>query len=113
MKITLEIPKKENRKEIEKVYEAEVFELPFEIIDGVLEALGGDGDNKEQVGWAILKAASKVKPILIDIFDGLTEEELKRVDVFKGIVPVLFAIFNVAKEQLTAEIKNVMKGHRK
>ena len=113
MLLKLEIPSKENRKEIEKVYETEVFELPFELIDGVLEALDMEGDFDKVAGWAILKAAAKVKPLLLNIFDGLTPEELGRVDTFKGVVPVIFSIFNVAKEQLTIEIKNVMMGNKK
>ena len=110
MKLTLEIPKKGNRKEIEKVYEVEGYELPFEIIDSVLETLDFDGAQDEaKLGLSLLKSAKKIKPLMLDIFEGLTEEELGRVSTPK-LVPVIVQIFLDTKDQLTAEVKNVMKG---
>lgn len=111
MILKLEIPKKENRKEIEKVYEAEGFELPFEIVDSVLEALDFETNDNSALGMAILKSAKKIKPLMLEIFEGLTEEELGRVSTSK-LVPVIFQIFVETKEQLTAEVKNVMMGHK-
>ena len=109
MKLTLEIPAKGNRKEIEKVYEAEGFDLPFEIVDGLLETLDLDAKDNTALGISILKSAKKIKPLMLDIFEGLTEEELGRVSTSK-LVPIIFQIFVETKEQLTAEVKNVMKG---
>lgn len=111
MKLTLEIPKKENKKEIEKVYETEGYDLPFEIVDSVLEALDFS-DDKEALGTAVLKSVKKIKPLMLDIFDGLTEEELGRVGTSK-LVPIIFQIFIETKNQLTVEIKNVMKEYKK
>ncbi len=111
MKLTLEIPKKENKKEIEKVYEAEGFELPFEIVDNVIEALDLEETDNTKLGMAILKSAKYIKPVMLDIFEGLTAEELGRVSVSK-LVPIIFQIFVMTKEQLTAEVKNVMEGHK-
>lgn len=111
MKLELEIPKQENRKEIEKTYTAEGFELPFGIINNVLETLDFESMDKTELGLAIIKNIKEVKPLMLDIFEGLTEEELNRVSVSK-LVPIIFRIFIETKNQLTAEIKNVMGEHK-
>ena len=63
------------------------------------------------LGMAILKNLKEVKPLMLDIFEGLTEEELSRVATSK-LVPIIFKIFVETKDQLTAEIKNVMREHK-
>lgn len=114
MELKLKIPKKENKKEIEKVYTANDYELPFGVVMNVLETLDFDkldGDKmKMSVGLAILSNMKEIKPLILDIFEGLTEEELSRVST-KNLVPIIFQIFIDTKEQLTAEIKNVMGEH--
>lgn len=112
MELKLEIPKKENKKEIEKTYTAEGFDLPFGIINNVLETLDFEKEmDTMTLGLAILKNLKEVKPLMLSIFDGLTEEELDRVGASK-LVPIIFKIFVDTKEQLTAEIKNVMGEHK-
>ena len=111
MKLVLEIPSKANKKEIEKRYEVEGYELPFGIIDEILETLDFENMDNTALGLAVVKNIKQIKPLMLDIFDGLTEEELKRVRITE-LVPIIFEIFVGVKDQLTAEIKNVMKGHR-
>lgn len=112
MKLVLEIPSKENKTEIEKSYEAEGYELPFGIIDEILETLDFEKMDQTALGLAVVKNVKQIKPLMLDIFEGLTEEELGRVKVTK-LVPIIFEIFVGVKDQLTIEIKNVMKGHQK
>lgn len=119
MKLRLEIPSKENAQEIEKVYEAETFALPFGLIDEVLAVFDVDEEDENNVidnsklGLGIVKAGAKIRPLILQIFPGLTKEELKRVDIFTGIVPLLFDIFNEAKAQLADKVKKAMMGHKK
>lgn len=117
MKLELQIPKKKNKKEIEKTYTAEGYDLPFGVVNNVLETLDfekindlKDDDVKIALGFAILKNIKEVKPLILDIFEGLTEEELNRVGVSK-LVPIFIKIFMETKAQLTAEIKNAMGEH--
>lgn len=118
MKLELQIPKKGNKKEIEKTYSVEEYDLPFGIVNNVLETLDfdkldnqKDAEAKMTLGLAILKNMKEIKPLMLDIFEGLTEEELDRVGTNK-LVPIIFKIFIDTKEQLTAEIKNVMGEHK-
>lgn len=112
MKLILQIPKKENAKEIEKTYEAEGFELPFGLVNRVLETLDFEKEmDTMTLGLAVLKNAKEIKPLVLNIFEGLTEEELDRVSLPK-LVPIIVKIFVETKEQLTAEIKNVMGEHK-
>lgn len=115
MKLELQIPKKGSKKEIEKTYTAEGYDLPFGIIDNVLNTLDFDKMGEENfdmsLGLSILKNLKEVKPLMLDVFEGLTEEELSRVTTSK-LVPIIFKIFIETKNQLTAEIKNVMGEHK-
>lgn len=111
MKLELEIPRQGNKKEIEKIYKAEGFDLPFGIINNVLETLDFDNMDNTALGLAIVKSVKEVKPLMLDIFEGLTEEELNRVSISR-LVPIIFKIFVETKNQLTAEIKNVMGEHK-
>lgn len=111
MKLELQIPKKENKKEIEKTYTAEGYDLPFGIVNNVLETLDFEKMDDMSMGLAILKNIKEVKPLMLDIFEGLTEDELNRVSTTK-LVPIIFKIFVDTKEQLTTEIKNVMGEHK-
>lgn len=113
MKIKLEIPKKDNKNEIEKVYETEVYDLPFGIIDEVIATLDFEKLKDEySLGVAILKNIKQIKPLMLAMFDGLTEEELGRIGVTK-LIPIIVQIFVNAKDEITAEIKNVMMGLKK
>jgi len=111
MKLELQIPTKENKKEIEKTYTAEGYDLPFGIINNVLETLDFEKMDEMSLGLAIIKNLKEIKPLMLDIFEGLTEDELDRVST-KKLIPIIFKIFIDTKEQLTAEIKNVMGEHK-
>lgn len=108
MILKLEIPSKENRKEIEKTYEADSLYIPFEIISDVLETLDFS-DDKEQVGMALLKNLKNLKPLLLSIFEGLTKEELGRVNSF-DLIDVFANIFVYAKNEFSVKLKNAAMG---
>lgn len=83
----------EGRK-IAKTYTAESVDLSFGVIEDVLDALDFEsmktGDNKEMAKM-ILKCKDQIKPFLMDIFDGLTADEVRHtrtqnlIDVFRGL----------------------------
>lgn len=52
---------------------------------------------------------NQVKPLLKDVFYGLTDEELKYIKV-KELIPVVVGILQIAKEQFSDGSKNVMRG---
>ena len=83
----------EGRK-IVKTYTAESIDLSFGVIEDVIDALDFEsmktGDNKEMAKM-LIKCKDQIKPFLMDIFDGLTAEEVRHtrtqnlIDVFRGL----------------------------
>ena len=83
----------EGRK-IAKTYTAESVDLCFGVIEDVIDALDFEsmktGDNKEMAKM-LIKCKDQIKPFLMDIFDGLTAEEVRHtrtqnlIDVFRGL----------------------------
>lgn len=111
--IKLEIPSKENKKEIEKTYTTELVDVPFGIIINLSKALDFDDlknvDNTK-LGLAIIQNLKEIETLLLYVFEGVTEEELSRVGSTK-LIPILFAIIKETKDELVKEVKNVMGGH--
>lgn len=78
---------------ISKQYTAETVDIMFGTIEDLIEVLDIDklNDNME---WAKFIALSlkKLKPLLKEIFTGVTDEELKNTKV-KELVPLFINIF--------------------
>lgn len=112
--IKLDIPKKENKKEIEKTYTTDLVDVPFGIIINLSKTLDfEDAKNIDnfQLGMAIIKNLKEIETLLLYVFDGVTEEELSRVGSAK-LIPVIFSIIKETKDELVKEVKNVMGEHK-
>lgn len=68
-------------REVEKVYHVEEIDLMFGVVEDIIDALNLDslqsGSTKEILS-AIIKAKGTLKPMLMDVFDGLTADEIRR-----------------------------------
>lgn len=89
-------------KNIEKTYISDEFELMFGTVEDILEVIDFDKLNDEQqVVKAVTAMLGKLKPFLKQIFDGLTDEEIKRTRV-KELAPlfmdIVFYSLNELKE---------------
>jgi hypothetical protein len=96
------------KREVVKTYTAETYDITFGTVEDLIETLDLDalqsGDDA-----AIIKVASKVvmksmniiKPLLKDIFDGLTDEELRKtkvVELAKVLIKVVkFSMAEIAE----------------
>ena len=79
---------------IVKTYTTESVDLSFGVIEDVIDALDFEsmktGDNKEMAKM-LIKCKDQIKPFLMDIFDGLTAEEVRHtrtqnlIEVFRGL----------------------------
>lgn len=82
----------ENSKMIAKQYTAQTADIMFGTIEDLIEVIDVDklNDNME---WAkvIVVALKKLKPLLKEVFTGLTDEELKHTKV-KELVPLFINI---------------------
>lgn len=91
-KIELKIYSASNKKEVEKVYTAEGYELLMGTIDDFIAIIDIDklSDNVE-VAKMVAKGYGKIKPLLTDIFPELTDEEYRRVSL-NGLIETVLQI---------------------
>lgn len=98
------------KRKVVKTYTAETYDLMFGTVEDLLNVIDIDniqaGDKTELIK-AVAKVLSHsmdiVKPLLKDVFDGLTDEELRNTSI-KEIVDVLANI-------VTYSINQIMKGN--
>lgn len=99
------------RKEIVKTYEAEAYDLMFGTIEDVADAIdldaletGTDVEIIKLVGKLVLTNMNLVKDLLKDIFEGLTDKELKHTKVSE-IAVVLIEVVKFTISQLNLSFK--------
>ncbi|MDE6019676.1 MAG: hypothetical protein K2H01_01585 [Ruminococcus sp.] len=101
MELTLNIYK--NNKEIEKTYKASEFDLMWGTMEDLLSAVGVDGLDNLNDTAALSKIISallpQVKPLLKQIFDGVTDSEIRRTKA-KELVPIFIEAFTYAFSEL-------------
>ena len=80
--ISLNIYKKDSKKEIEKTYTADGYELMFGTVEDILEVIDIDKINDDlAVAAMVVKSFNQLKPFLKDVFPEVTDDELKRTKV--------------------------------
>ena len=94
------------KKKIVKTYETDTYDLMFGTIEDVAAAVkldeldkGTDVEIIKLIGGLVLTSMDTIKDLLKDIFDGITDEELKHVKV-KEIVDVLLEVITFTIKQL-------------
>lgn len=94
MKLELNIYK--NQKEIEKTYEVDCYDLMYGTLEDILEIISSvnSGDNDEMIK-VISNNRDKLNDLLMDVFDGVTKQELRRVKV-KDLIPIIVNLFQYA-----------------
>ena len=84
---------KAHSKEIEKTYVAETFSIMFGTIEDIFENINIDNiANSVELGKMVVKLLPAVKPFLKDVFDGLTDAELRRTKV-NDIIAIFIEIY--------------------
>lgn len=96
------------KKQIVKTYEANAYDLMFGTVEDVADAVklddlqtGSDVEIIKMVGNLVLNSMDTVKNLLKDIFDGLTDEELKNTKITE-IALVLIEVVKFTMNQLSA-----------
>lgn len=95
-----------NRRQIVKTYEADAYDLPFGIVEDVADIIKIDdiktGSNEELFKLAagvVLKGTDTVKELMKDIFEGISDEELKKTRVTE-MAQVLVEVVRYTFDQL-------------
>lgn len=103
-----------DKKKIVKTYEVDAYDLMFGTVEDVANAIdidslksGSDVEIIKMVGKLVMSSMDTVKNLLKDIFDGLTDEELKNTKVSE-IATVLVDVvkFTIAQLNLGENGKN-------
>lgn len=102
------------KKKVIKTYETSTYDLMFGTVEDVANAIdidslktGSDVEIIKMVGKLVMSSMDTVKNLLKDIFDGLTDEELKKTKVSE-IATVLVDVvkFTIAQLNLGVNEKN-------
>ena len=89
-----------NGKSIEKTYVAEEIDIMFGTVEDLLDVINFDNlKDENEVVKVVIATLKNLKPFLKQIFDGLTEEEIKRTKV-KELVPLFVKIVTYSIEEL-------------
>lgn len=80
--ITLKITSKEDKKKVDKFYTAEGYDLMLGTVEDFMDIIDIDklGNNIE-LAKMVLKGYGQLKPLIMDIFPELTDEEYRRIKV--------------------------------
>lgn len=96
---------------IVKTYNAETIDFSFGVVEDVLDALNFEnmktGSNAE-IAAMVVKCSKQLKPFLMDIFSGLTAEEVRHTHI-QDIIKVfkeLYRYFTSEISQVTGDEKN-------
>ena len=95
------------KKKIVKTYTAETYDLMFGTVEDLIDLIdldqlknGSDIEIIKLVGKIIVSGMGTIKPLLKDIFEGLTDEELKKTKVSE-ISTALVEIVKSSISQIT------------
>lgn len=89
-----------NGKVIEKTYITDTYDLMYGTIEDVLNVIDLDKiDKSVELGKMIIRLLPLIKPFLKDVFDGLTDEELRHTKV-KEVKQIFEKIFSYGVDLL-------------
>lgn len=89
-------------KNVIKTYETDDFDLTYGVIEDVIEIIDGkDLENKNDLVNIAIDSFHLLRPLLKQVFDGLTDDELRTVKIRELIVVIV--------ELIKASISNLKK----
>lgn len=96
----LNIYSKENKNKIEKTYTAESYELMLGTVEDIMDVIDLDKmTDNVAITKMLVKGYRQLMPFLKDVFEGVTDEELKHVRV-KELIPLFAEIIKSIIEDL-------------
>lgn len=101
-----------DKKNIVKTYEAETYDLMFGTVEDILKLVkiddmktGSDVEVIKMVGEMLIGGLGDVKWLLLDVFDGLTEDELRNTKVSE-IATVLVEVVKFAIVEMSKNLNS-------
>lgn len=104
---TLQINIYKNQREVEKTYTAQTYDLMLGTVEDLMEIIDFDKlKSREETAAMIVKCYKLLLPLLYDIFEGITAEDLRKIKV-KELVPLFISIIeNIVKDLSILPKKN-------
>lgn len=100
------------KKKVVKTYTADTYDLMFGTLEDVADAIkldelktGTDAEIIKMAGNLVLNSMGTVKDLLKDIFDGITDEEIKKTKVSE-IASVFLEVAKFTIEQLNIGVSS-------
>ena len=107
MKLTLKIY---SGKKVEKTYKAETVDFSFGLIEDVLDVLDFEHmESNADIGVMIVKASKQLKPFLKEIFDGVTDEEIRHTHI-QNLIEVFRGLYHYAEVELGSAVSGGEKN---
>ena len=96
-----------NQTEIAKTYEVEGYDIMYGTVEDILEILDSvEGGSEDDMLKAVSRNRDKLNNLLLDVFPGVTKEELRQVKL-KDLIPIFSELFQyVAASFDKSETKN-------
>lgn len=99
--LKLNIYRADDHAVIEKTYESDTFEIMFGTLEDFMQVIKFDQvKSKQQVAANALRAFGSLRPLLKDVFHGVTDDELNRTKV-PELIPLFADIFEAAVNELS------------
>lgn len=77
-------------KEVVKTYEVDNYDLTYGVIEDIIEIIDGkDLENKNDLINVAIDSFHLLRPLLKEVFDGLTDDELRTVKIRELIVIIV------------------------
>lgn len=87
-------------KTVVKEYRAETIDLSFGIVEDVLDALDFENMNSQtEIAGMIIKASKQLRPLLKDVFDGVTDDEIRHTRI-QNLVDIFRDLYKYAMQEL-------------
>lgn len=91
-------------KKVIKTYTAETIDFSFGVVEDILDILDFEHmTTKSEIGIMVVKASKQLKPFLKDIFDGVTDEEIRHTHV-QNLIEVFRGLYHYAETELGAAV---------
>ena len=96
-----------DQKTIDKTYEVDEYDIMYGTVEDIFDVLDGMEDMKTdgEILKLIQVNRKKLNGLLLDIFEGLTEEELRHIKI-KELVPLFLDLFAYVKSSFGKSEKN-------
>lgn len=99
----LKLPIYDNKK-IVKTYTTNTIDFSFGVVEDVLNALDLENiNNKSDLGFAVMRCSKQLKPFLMDLFEGVTADEIRKTRM-KDIINIFKDLYVYATVELVGAV---------